>query len=272
MVAYDDSVNDASVNDAMLAARRAVVIARSLALAALATCAAGAASSPDYAREDRWAREVEPSVVVGEALYLATPSRPRVLALLAEAPSPRGGAVIVHGLGLHPDWGLIGAMRSGLAEAGFTTLSVQMPVLAANARREDYDALFPLAGERLAAAIASLKRRGIERIAIVAHSLGAAMSDAYLASPVAERIDAWVVIGMGVDFALPLRQPVLDVEAQFELPQVRETASLRAAHLPRDACSGRIVIPGADHYMENRHKELVTAIAPFLARTFAERC
>lgn len=243
-----------------------------VALAALASFAAAAAVSPDYAREDRWAREIEPSIVVGEALYLTTPSRPRVLALFAEAPRPRGGAVIVHGLGLNPDWGLIGAIRSGLADAGVTTLSVQMPVLAADARREDYEALFPLAGERIAAAIESLKRRGVQRIAIVAHSLGAAMSNAYLASPAAERIDAWIVIGMSVDFALPPRQPVLDVEAEFDFPQVRDAVSLRRARLPRDSCSAHIVIPGTDHYMENAHKELVAALVPFLDRTLAGRC
>ena len=39
---------------------------------------------------------------------------------------------LVHGLGIHPDWGLIGALRSDLPDAGYTTLSVQMPVLAAD--------------------------------------------------------------------------------------------------------------------------------------------
>ncbi len=46
-----------------------------------------------------------------------------------------GGVVVVHGLGVHPDWGLIGGLRTGLADAGYVTLSVQMPVLAATARR-----------------------------------------------------------------------------------------------------------------------------------------
>ena len=65
--------------------------------------------------------------------------------------------IVVHGVGVHPDWGLIGGMRTGLADAGFATLSVQMPVLAATAARDDYVALFPEAGERIAAAIAFLK-------------------------------------------------------------------------------------------------------------------
>jgi Protein of unknown function (DUF3530) len=98
----------------------------------------------DYAREERWAQEIVPSIVVGDAVYLATPARAKVLAILT-APSgvPTGGIVIVHGLGVHPDWGLIGGLRTGLAEAGFVTLSVQMPVLVASATRDDYAVTLP---------------------------------------------------------------------------------------------------------------------------------
>jgi DNA-binding CsgD family transcriptional regulator len=38
--------------------------------------------------------------------------------------------IVVHGLGVHPDRGLINPLRSQLAEQGYATLPVQMPVLA----------------------------------------------------------------------------------------------------------------------------------------------
>ena len=243
-----------------------------LAIAMCATAAAAASPSPDYDREARWAREVEPAVVVGETVYLATPSQPRVLALYTPAANAKGGVIVVHGLGVHPDWGLIGAMRTGLADAGFSTLSVQMPVLAADAPREQYNAIFPQAAERIAASIAWLEHRGVQHIAIVAHSLGAAMSNAYLGSAAAEKIDAWVVIGMSVGFDAAPRQPVLDVEAQSDFAQVHEAAVLRAPMLPRDSCSRHVVVADANHYMENRQKELVAAIVPFLDRALARRC
>ena len=88
-----------------------------LAVAMCATAAAAASPSPDYDREARWAREVEPAVVVGEPVYLTTPPQPRVLALYTPAANAKGGVIVVHGLGVHPDWGLIGAMRTGLADA-----------------------------------------------------------------------------------------------------------------------------------------------------------
>jgi len=98
------------------------------------------------------------------------------------------------------------------------------------------------------------------------------MGNAYHGSQAAEKIDAWVVIGMGTGFATAPRQPVLDVEGQFDFPQVRESAPLRAAKLPRDSCSRHVVMAGADHTMGNREKELVAVIVPFLDQAFARRC
>jgi pimeloyl-ACP methyl ester carboxylesterase len=231
-------------------------------------CAAGA----DYAREDRLVAEIVPAIVVGDPVYLATSRRPRVLAILTMPEArPVGGVVIVHGLGVHADWGLINGLRTDLSEAGIATLSIQMPVLAADASRADYAALYPEAGERIAAGIAFLRSRGIGRIAIVAHSLGAVMADRYLASS-GGGVAAWVPIGMQGDFAAAPRQPVLDVFAQNDVPEVLDVAPLRANGLPRDACSRQITIPGTDHFMANRRKELAQDIGQFLTRVFDARC
>ena len=107
-----------------------------------------AAVVADIARETRWANEVVPQLVVGDAVWLATPQHPRVLALYTKAPAAtRNAVIVVHGLGVNPDWNLIGVLRTTLADQGFATLSVQMPVLAADAPRDDYQALFADAGE-----------------------------------------------------------------------------------------------------------------------------
>lgn len=228
----------------------------------------------DYAREDRWAQEIVPSIVVGDAVWLATPSRARVLAILTTPPAEaKGGVIVIHGLGVHPDFGMIGGMRTYLADAGYVTLSVQMPVLAAGASRSDYAAALPTAGERIGAALAFLRTKGIAKIALVSHSMGATMANAYLARPEAAKIDAWVPIGMLVDFATTPKEPVQDIVAENELVEV--TAALlaaRAKRLPRDACSGQLTISGTDHYLENRQKELAAAIALFLDRVFSGRC
>jgi Protein of unknown function (DUF3530) len=242
------------------------------AIAMLGVHAVAVDAAPDYAREQRWAAEIVPAIVVGEAVYLSTPSQPRVLALYTSVVQPKGGVIVVHGVGVHPDWGLIGGVRTGLADAGFATLSVQMPVLAAAAAREDYIALFPEADERIAAGIAFLRDHGIKRIAIVSHSMGASMVNAYLARPETARVDGWVPIGMMVDFSAVPREPVLDVVASEDFREVRVAQPQREQKLPRDACTKQIVIAGTDHYMENRQKELVAAIVPFLDRALAGRC
>jgi hypothetical protein len=59
---------------------------------------------------------------------------------------PKAGVIVVHGLGVHPDFGMVGGLRTRLADAGYATLSVQMPVLPAGATRDDYAVTLPVAG------------------------------------------------------------------------------------------------------------------------------
>ena len=248
---------------------------------AIATCVAvlafaggaNAAVVADTARETRWANEVVPQLVVGDAVWLATPHHPRVLALYTQpAAKTRNAVIVVHGLGVNPDWNLIGVLRTELAERGLATLSVQMPVLAADARRDDYVALFPDAGERLGAAIAWLHDNGYARIAIVSHSMGAAMVDAWLAEQEENVIDAWVPIGMLVPFSRQSRHPLLDVVAERDFPDVLALAKSRAAKLPRDGCSATITVTGTDHYFGDAASRLAAAIAPFIERAMNDKC
>ncbi len=78
--------------------------------------------------------------------------------------------------------GLINPLRSQLADQGYATLSVQMPVLASDAKAESYPALFPDAAERLRVAVAFLRDKGHRKVAIVSHSMGARMVNHFLAA------------------------------------------------------------------------------------------
>jgi len=77
---------------------------------------------------------------------------------------------------VHPDWDLIGMLRRALPDHGYTTLSVQMPVLAGAARAEEYLSTFGEAGERLTVAVDFLRARGYKTIAIVSHGMGSRMT------------------------------------------------------------------------------------------------
>lgn len=246
---------------------------------------------PDMAREDRWVAQVAPQVVVGDVVWLSTRLRPRVLAIYTKpSGAAKGAVIVVHGLGVNPDWDLIGVLRTALADRGFATLSVQMPVLAADAPAADYVDLYPEAGARLSAALAWLHRRGYAKVAIVAHSLGAAMTDAWLAhgggranagasaqagaiaGAAGPDIIAWVPVGMSVPFTLRPGIPVLDVVAGGDLPAVLASDRDRARQLAGDRCSHGVTIPGTDHFYAGAEARLVDVIAPFLGDVFGGRC
>ncbi|MGH8706044.1 MAG: hypothetical protein ACREUO_11600 [Burkholderiales bacterium] len=91
--------------------------------AALLACALPAAAQ-DYEREKRWAAEVVPNLVVGEAVYLKLPAGREFLGLFTEARNPKIAILLVHGVGVHPDHGVIGSLRVALAEG-----NVRVPVL-----------------------------------------------------------------------------------------------------------------------------------------------
>lgn len=249
-------------------------IASSLLILGASVAAFGASAvESDAAREERLANEIVPQLVVGDAVWLSTPHRARVLALYTQPANATGDAVIVvHGLGVHPDWNLIGTLRSDLADRGFATLSVQMPVLAAGAGRNDYVPLFPEAGERLDAATKWLRNHGYTHIAIVSHSMGAVMVNAWLAQSTENRVDVWVPIGLMTTFASAPQEPILDVVAEHDFPEVLDAVKKRAAQLPRDRCSKSTEVSDTDHYFDTAARRLSEAIASFIARALRGEC
>lgn len=246
--------------------------AAALALAALHVAAH--AQHADYAREQRWADEVAAQLVVGDAVRLRAAGR-EVLALHAagsgdaKAGAARPAIVLVHGLGVHPDHGVIGELRTRLADAGYTTLSVQMPVLDADVRDgNDYAKTFDEAAARIAAADAWLRARGATRTVLVSHSMGAWMSNVYFARTPGAPFAAWVCMGitgrigdMGGN-ALP----ILDVRGEHDLELSRRWMSVtaRAWTLRGHPGSRQVEIAGADHHYAKREEVLAKEIAAFV--------
>jgi predicted alpha/beta-hydrolase family hydrolase len=235
------------------------------AVAMLATSLTSYAQA-DYAREKRWADEITPGIIVGDRVDLQLPSGQRFLAIYTPQSDRAKGVVVVHGMGVHPDWGLINALRTGLAEHGYATLSVQMPVLAASATGERYPPLYPEAAERLRVAVDFLRAQRYRKIAIVSHSLGSRMTDFFLHRDPAVPVDAWVAIGLSGGYSDPavLRMPVLDVYGDRDLPAVLRASAERAAALRKIRGSAQIEVTAADHFFEGREAELLVQIRQFL--------
>lgn len=230
-------------------------MARSLLLVLL--CLGTSVMAQDYAREARWKSEVVGNLVVGDAVELRLPYGRTFLGLYTAAKAQLPALVIVHGSGVHPDHGVIGSLRVALSDMGFTTLSVQMPVLAADAPAQDYyPGVFPEAAARIGAAAAWLREKHKGRMVLVSHSLGAWMSQHYLESAAsALPFAGWVSLGRsGPVPKLPL--PVLDVYGEKDLPAVLASAPERRAAV-------QVRIAGADHFYNGKEAELAGLLKDF---------
>ena len=247
---------------------RTMDIRRLLAIIAI-VCALPAAAQ-DYAREKRWADEVVPNLVVGDAVWLETGAGRKFLAIHAKADKPKGALVIVHGIGVHPDHGVIGVLRTKLTDRGWTTLSIQMPVQAADARSEAYyPALFPEAVDRIARAGAWLAAKGDARIGLVSHSLGSWMANEYFDSARDPPFRAWACLGLTGGYSLATwfsPRPILDVYGENDLePSVNAAWRRRLTLASAPEGSRPVMIAGADHFYAGREDELARTISGWLA-------
>jgi len=253
-----------------------------LLLAILLLGLATGATASDIFKERRWAEQIRDGLLVGEAQTLEADGR-GFLALFTPVPGDgiRGGAILLHGMGAHPNWpDVIGPLRRELPEARWATLSLQLPVLPNDARPDEYLALFPEADARIDAGIRQLERLGIKNIVIIGHSLGAAMGANFLAQRQQDypTLRAFVGIGMNgrpgtpayaPDALAKITLPVLDIYGSQDLDAVINTARARAgaARQAGNPAYRRVEIPGADHFFRGLDATLVKRVASWLTRT-----
>ena len=235
--------------------------------AALLLAAALPASAQDYEREKRWAAEIVPNIVVGDAVQLKLPSGREFLGLFAE----RKGApavLLVHGVGVHPDHGVIGTLRVALADMGYTTLSIQMPVQKSDAVLEDYyPTVFPEAVERIRAGGVWLQQKGYRSVTLLSHSMGSWMANVYYEKTADSPFARWVCMGLtgGFGSMRNVHAPVLDVYGEHDLPPVLKADWRRRATLLSIDGSKQVRIAGADHHFTGKEKELASRIGEFLS-------
>jgi len=227
--------------------------------------------SQDYEREKRWAGEIVPTLMVGDAVWLEQKNGHRFLGLSVEVKDPKGSVIIAHGRGWSPDFELYGTLRTKLAEQGYNTLSIQLPVLPSTAILGLYVPLYPDARERFQLAVDFLKSKGQRNIAIVSHSLGATMANQYLIRTEDGSVRAWVFVGIiqGLEEMFRIKIPVLDVFGSEDWTVTVWGAPEREKQIMKNPRSGQVMVPGAKHFFEGREDELVRIVAGFLDRTLA---
>jgi pimeloyl-ACP methyl ester carboxylesterase len=217
----------------------------------------------NYAREKRWAEEIVPSLVVGEAVWLEAPRTEKFLGIYTEVKDARRAIILAHGLGVHPDHGLIGQLRTRLADAGYATLSIQMPILAADAPAARYPVLFWEADARFAAALTFLRRKRYDKVVLVSHSMGSRMANHYVVAHPRVPLSGWISLSISNGEFTGLKRtsfPVFDVYAEKDFAEVLQGAPRRAAALKRTRGSSQAMVFGTDHHFARKEKELVSLI------------
>jgi pimeloyl-ACP methyl ester carboxylesterase len=252
---------------------RLVQKARFGGLFVLLALAAAHALAQDYEREKRWSDGIVKTLIIGNAEWLQQKNGHRFLALYTEADKPRGAVIVAHGRGWSPDFELYGTLRTRLAELGYTTLSIQLPVLPSTAILGLYVPLYPDARERFQLAVDFLKAKGHRNIGIVSHSLGATMANQYLIRTDETAVGAWVFIGIlqGLEEVFRIKIPVLDVYGSNDWTVTMWGAPERKAQIDKIAGSAQIEVAGAKHFFEDKEEELLQIVVTFLDKTFGAR-
>ncbi len=241
------------------------------------------AQATDLAKEKRWSEQITDSLLVGDPVQLQAGDT-RFLGLFTTASngSASRAAIIVHGIGAHPDWPeVVYPLRSELPEHGWSTLSVQMPILPNDATTKDYLPLFDEVAPRLNAAIAYLREQGSETIVIIAHSLGSSMAARFIADNQGAGVNGLVLVSMSVIEIDPkmngaialekIKLPVLDIYGTRDLENVLATSEERekaATGKARNTDYRQIAIEGGDHFFIGVEDELVRRIYGWLKSHF----
>ena len=237
-----------------------------------------ALAAADLAREQRLAEQTVDAILDGDPVDLVAGDHTFLgIFMDAETTPAKGAALILHGRGTHPDWSQVAnPLRTALPADGWATLSLQMPVLAKDAKFYDYVAVFPDAIPRIDAGINYLRAHGFERIVLVSHSCGVHMSMAWLGARGDTDIAAYIGIGMGAtDYKQPMRSPFpfdrltvpfLNIHGSNDYPAVQRMSNeIETFICDMHPASRQVTVQGADHYFDDHNEELSSAIINWLA-------
>lgn len=238
----------------------------------------------DSAKEERWADQVTDFLLEGDPEWLEADGK-KFLSIYTPAATDKtaGAVILLHGRGAHPDWPeVIQPLRSQLPGKGWATLSLQMPVLASEAKDKDYVPLFNEVPVRIQAGLDYLSQNNINNIVLIGHSLGANMATDYLARQCDERIKAFVGIGMKamkqpveyrvLDNTVSLQNiklPVLDIYGSKTIEEVLYSADRRSHVINRTghAQSRQIKLEGTGHFFQGYEDKLLDNIVLWMNQT-----
>ena len=214
----------------------------------------------------------------GHFVGLYKSARPSAVSKIKEA---NGVVILVHGMGAHPDWpDVISPLRIHLTDLGWSTFSIQMPILSPEESVAEYGKTLVVANSRISAAVEYFHAWDMEPIILLGYSFGAAQAASYLASDKPEHVAAFVSVSMlAQKFIKPkldvfkfiggINIPMLDIYGKEDLEDVRRGIDDRrlAASKNSNYAFQQIELQRAGHNYLGTEKALVEQIQHWLHQT-----
>jgi hypothetical protein len=233
-------------------------------------------------RELEYAEEIKASFSTGKITWLTAKDK-SFLALYTETEGKEnlGTAIILHSADGHPNQKkMIHPLRTYLPAHNWATLSLQIPVLGVGAKEDEYYTLFDNANARIQAAIDYLISADVKNITLIGYGLGGMMAVYYIKENAKKTdVDALVTISLAVpktdrkqaqiiDFISSIKQPFLDIFAEFDLAAVTKSARQRRIAGKTNPSYRQFEIKGEGHLFQHDEGLVVKRVYSWMNRTF----
>ena len=194
----------------------------------------------------------------------------------AEKTNNANAVILLHDIGGYPDqqpW--IQGLRSLVPQRNWSTLAIQLPLREMGASQDEYFGLFDEAHLRIKVAVDYLRNNGAQTIALIGYGMGGAMA-AYSLSRESAGLAGFAAISLPLpDSGLPQAQvggfikqinlPFLDIYAEFDLPNVVDTARQRRMLGKDNPVYKQVMISGDNHAYQNDPNMLIKRVYSWLA-------
>lgn len=239
-------------------------------------------SASNELREMQYAEEIQASFSVGKITWLEVKGKP-FLALYTETEKKEslGTAIILHPMDGHPNQKkIIKPLRTYLPQHQWATLALQMPVLGVGAKDDEYYLLFDDAKNRIQSAIDYLFAAKVKNIVLIGYGLGGTMATYYLNENVAEtKVKAIATISLSVpknkqknvqvlEFLNNIKQPFLDIFAEFDSPEVKDSARQRRIAAKENLAFRQFEVKGEGHLFQHDEGLVVKRVYSWINRMF----
>lgn len=190
----------------------------------------------------------------------------------------RRAVILLHSMSAHMDWPVVIApLRESFRDRMWTSLSIQLPVIATEKSPSEYSKTLDEASRRINSAVRYLQDQGYGTVVLVGYGFGATTAAFFLAGDHAHGVHAFVGISMlarkylapHVNLLAYLEKiylPVLDIYGSNDLPVIVRTADDRRLFSQKNGAYrfSQTIIEGADHYFTGHEQTLFDNIATWL--------